>query len=74
MTVAEQRNYAEMTPAEVRALIRAGGIRRPTAGMCAGYAQANLVVLPPEYVEDFKAYAPKTPPPAPSLRWWKVRP
>jgi len=67
MTVAESRNYAAMTPTEVRSLIRAGEIRRPTAGMCAGYAQANLVVLPREYVEDFKAYAAANPAPCPIL-------
>ena len=39
-------DYTNMTPREVRALIRDEKITGPTAGMCAGYAQANLVVLP----------------------------
>ena len=39
-------DYSSMSPAEVRALIREGKITGPTAGMCAGYAQANLVILP----------------------------
>ena len=41
--------YINMKPSEVRKLIREGVIDFPTAGMCAGYAQANLVILPPEY-------------------------
>ena len=40
------------SPREVRALIRAGEITSPTAGMAAGYAQANLVILPAEYAAD----------------------
>ena len=37
--------YVDKTPAEVRALCRDGVIDFPTAGMCRGYAQANLVIL-----------------------------
>ena len=44
--------YVDKTPAEVRELIREGVIDFPTAGMCRGYAQANLVILPPEYAAD----------------------
>ena len=42
-----------MTPAQVRALIRSGEITVPTSGMCPGYAQANLVVLPKDLAYDF---------------------
>ena len=35
--------------------------------MCAGYAQANLVILPKEYAEDFKEFARKNPKPCPIL-------
>ena len=38
-------DYSKMTPPEVWKLIRTGEITRPTAGMCAGYAQANLDIL-----------------------------
>ena len=44
--------YIDKKPAEVRQLIREGRIDFPTAGMCRGYAQANLVILPPEYAAD----------------------
>ena len=49
--------YVDKTPAEVRALCRDGVIDFPTAGMCRGYAQANLVILPPEYAADFEEFA-----------------
>ena len=59
--------YINMKPAEVRALIREGKIDFPTAGMCAGYAQANLVILPPEYAADFEEYTKLNPFPCPVL-------
>lgn len=46
-------NDSKETPAKVRKLIREGKITGPTAGMCAGYAQANLVVMPKELAYDF---------------------
>ena len=49
--------YMYKSPAEVRAAIRAGEIDFPTAGMCRGYAQANLIILPPEYAADFEEIA-----------------
>ena len=40
--------YENVSPAKVRERIRQGKIDTPTAGMCSGYAQGNLVVLPRE--------------------------
>lgn len=59
--------YVNMKPSEVRQLIRSQEITIPTAGMCAGYAQANLVILPKEYAEDFKQFAQLNPFPCPVL-------
>lgn len=42
-----------MSPKEVRALIRDGVITHQTSGMCGGYAQANLCILPKDYAFDF---------------------
>ena len=53
--------YVDMSPKKVRELIRKGVIDFPTAGMCRGYAQANLVILPPEYAADFEEFAHKNP-------------
>jgi len=59
--------YVHETPEKVRALIREGKIDFPTSGMCAGYAQANLVILSPEYAADFEEYTKKNPFPCPVL-------
>ena len=59
--------YVHMKPSEVRALIREGKIDFPTSGMCSGYAQANLVILPPEYADDFEEYTRLNPVPCPVL-------
>lgn len=59
--------YSSMTPRDVRQKIRTGEIAIPTAGMCAGYAQANLVILSKKYAEDFKEFARKNPKPCPIL-------
>ena len=60
-------NTATMTPSEIRRLIRDGRITGPTAGMCAGYAQANLVVLPKELAYDFLLFAQRNPKSCPLL-------
>lgn len=60
-------DYSKMEPKKVRELIRRGEITGPTAGMCAGYAQANLVILPKEYADDFKLFAERNPKPCPIL-------
>lgn len=66
--------YVDMKPARVRALIREGKIDFPTAGMCRGYAQANLVILPPEYAADFLEYTKRNPFPCPVLEVVKGTP
>ena len=60
-------DYSEMSPAEVRALIREGKITGPTAGMCAGYAQANLAVMPRELAYDFLLFTQRNPRSCPIL-------
>ncbi len=56
-----------MKPADVRALIREGTITGQTSGMCNGYAQANLVVLPKELAYDFLLLTQRNPRPCPIL-------
>ena len=66
--------YIDMKPSEVRKLIREGVIDFPTAGMCRGYAQANLIILPPEYAADFEEFAKLNPFPCPILEIIKGTP
>lgn len=56
-----------LTPAQVRSKIRAGEITTPTSGLCPGYAQANLVILPKEIAYDFLLFAQRNPKPCPIL-------
>ena len=55
------------TPHDVRAAIRAGGFTGTTAGLCAGFVQANLVALPREYAYDFLLFCQRNPRPCPVL-------
>ena len=56
-----------MTPREVRQLIREGKITGHTSGMCPGYAQANLAVLPKDLAYDFLLFTQRNPKPCPIL-------
>ena len=60
-------NYHDLSPKEVRKLIRDEVIVTPTTGMCGGYAQANLVILPKKYADDFKLFTEYNPKPCPVL-------
>lgn len=60
-------DYTTMAPSEVRKLIRREEITGQTSGMCAGYAQANLVILPKELAYDFLLFAQRNPRPCPIL-------
>ncbi|MDR1143105.1 MAG: putative hydro-lyase [Spirochaetaceae bacterium] len=59
--------FEKLPPREVRALIREGTITGHTSGMCGGYAQANLAVLPAEYAYDFLLFTQRNPKSCPVL-------
>lgn len=56
-----------MTPGEARLKIRNGEISTQTSGMCNGYAQANLCILPKKYAYDFLLFASRNPTSCPIL-------
>ena len=56
-----------MTPSEARTKIRKGEITTQTSGMCNGYAQANLCILPKKYAYDFLLFASRNPTSCPIL-------
>ncbi|MGN0143409.1 MAG: putative hydro-lyase [Clostridium sp.] len=60
-------DYSRMKPYEVRKLIRKKEITGPTAGMCSGYTQANLVILPKELAYDFLLFTVRNPKSCPIL-------
>ena len=60
------------TPAQARHIIRSGAYDAPTSGLCPGYAQANLIVLPKEQAYDFLLFAQRNPKPCPLLEVTEV--
>ncbi|WP_182187597.1 putative hydro-lyase [Pectinatus frisingensis] len=60
-------NYADFTPKQVRQLVHDGKISVPTSGMCNGYAQANMAILPKELAFDFLLFCQRNKKPCPLL-------
>lgn len=54
-------------PWEVRKLIREDQLKRPTTGLCGGYVQGNLAILPKKYAYDFLLFTQRNPKPCPVL-------
>lgn len=54
-------------PSEIRAGIREGRWTGQTAGLAAGYVQANLVILPQADAEEFREFCARNPKPCPVL-------
>ncbi|MCK9170426.1 MAG: putative hydro-lyase [Treponema sp.] len=59
--------YSRSAPPDVRQLVREGKITSQTSGMCDGYAQANLCVLPQQYAYDFLLFTQRNPKSCPLL-------
>lgn len=60
-------DLSDLSPKDVRKLIREEKITTQTSGMCAGFAQANLVVLPKSEAFDFLLFAQRNPTSCPLL-------
>jgi len=60
-------DLAKMAPAAIRAMVRRGELVRPTAGMAAGFVQANLAIVPRALAYDFLLFAQRNPKPCPIL-------
>ncbi|HVR89203.1 MAG TPA: putative hydro-lyase [Candidatus Limnocylindria bacterium] len=54
-------------PAAFRAAVRRGEFRGTTAGLLPGFVQANLVVLPASWAEEFVEFCARNPRPCPLL-------
>jgi uncharacterized protein YcsI (UPF0317 family) len=61
------KDIHQLTPKEIRSLIRKGTWDKPTAGLAMGYAQANLVILPEKYAFDFLLFCQRNPKPCPLI-------
>jgi uncharacterized protein YcsI (UPF0317 family) len=63
----DRAEMARMSGPEARALIRARRWAHPTIGVADGWVQANLVVLPREFADDFQRFCQLNPSPCPLL-------
>ena len=54
-------------PAEFRREVREGRFRSQTAGVCPGYTQGNLAILPRDYADEFLRFARLNPKPCPVI-------
>lgn len=63
----QDNQYTKMQPFMVRELIRQNKITGQTSGMCEGYAQANLVILPKDKAYDFLLFTQRNPKACPIL-------
>lgn len=60
-------DIAKLKPNEARTMFRSGDYIKPTAGMCEGYVQGNLVILPKDLAYDFLLFAHRNPEACPIL-------
>ena len=56
-----------MSPYELRQKIRAGIFTANTSGLCGGFVQANVVILPKEWAQDFLLFCQRNPKPCPLI-------
>jgi uncharacterized protein YcsI (UPF0317 family) len=59
-------DYGSLTPPEARALFRKGLVRQ-TSGMCYGYLQVSVKMIPQRYAFDFLLFCQRNPAPLPAL-------
>ena len=61
------QQLTQLSGIEARALIRSGEWEGPTAGLASGFVQANLVILPLKWANEFEAFCRLNPRPLPLL-------
>ncbi|WP_019531203.1 putative hydro-lyase [Dasania marina] len=58
---------ADLTPYALRQKIRSGEHSSNTSGLCTGFVQANVVILPKDWAQDFLMFAQANPKPCPII-------
>ena len=61
------RDLRQLSPQEVRHLIRAGQYTSDTTGLAMGHIQGNLAILPEKYALDFATFCQRNPKPCPLI-------
>jgi uncharacterized protein YcsI (UPF0317 family) len=65
--MADHLSMKDATPAQARALIRAGRWTSHTSGIAERHVQGNVVILPKRWADDFLLYCQRNPKPCPLL-------
>ena len=60
-------NFKTLSPEKLRAACRDGTFGGPTSGFAPGSVQANLVILPSAYAQEFEEFCRRNPQPCPVL-------
>ena len=63
----DKSNRERMTPEEFRQMVRQGKWKDPTSGVCSGYAQANLAIVPQEVAFEFLLFCFRNSQPCPVI-------
>ena len=63
----EIARYATLPPVKMREAIQTGDWKGPTSGLCPGYTQVNVVILPKTYAFHFLLFCQRNPKPCPLL-------
>lgn len=61
------QDYPTVTGLDVRLAARLGKHTGPTSGLAPGFLQANMLVLPAEYADDFRRLCARNPVPCPLI-------
>jgi uncharacterized protein YcsI (UPF0317 family) len=56
-----------LSPLQLRQQIRSGAMTDNTSGLCSGYVQGNLCILPADYANDFLKFCHLNPKPCPII-------
>lgn len=56
-----------LTPHQLRQQIRSGAMTGNTSGLCSGFVQGNLCILPADYANDFLKFCTLNPKPCPII-------
>jgi uncharacterized protein YcsI (UPF0317 family) len=63
----ESLDYSKASGLDIRLAARSGRFTTPTTGLAAGHLQANLIILPSMYADDFRLLCQRNPVPCPLL-------
>lgn len=65
--LAPNQHTPSLTPSQLRQRIRTGSFNSNTSGLCSGYVQANVAILPADWAAEFLQFCHFNPKPCPVI-------